>query len=225
LREEYDQLKSELLRIQQENEELNKLMLDSNAQLEVLQEELKKSNEVPIISNEGALRFAELREDYEQLKLELLEYQEKNEHLNKKLIEIESNQGRIKEIDSSTSTIAYDFPNHFQFSLFKRMYKLLDDNNKEIVINTLINDLGSNNNDIKRNAIRILSEIKDKKIYQAFLKLIHDEDWLIRYNLIKALSKFDFETEEFKELLKKLSKDLDVDVRELAIKMLNEISK
>ncbi|MFX1426432.1 MAG: hypothetical protein ACFFBE_08260, partial [Promethearchaeota archaeon] len=83
LREEYDQLKSELLRIQQENEELNKLMLDSNAQLEVLQEELKKSNEVPIISNEGALRFAELREEYDQLKSELLRIQQENEELNK----------------------------------------------------------------------------------------------------------------------------------------------
>ena len=77
----------------------------------------------------------------------------------------------------------------------------LDDNNKKAVINTLINDLNSKNNEVKRTAIRILSEIKDKKVYETFLELIHDDDWLIRYNLIKALSKFDFETEEFKELL------------------------
>ncbi|MFX1277914.1 MAG: HEAT repeat domain-containing protein [Promethearchaeota archaeon] len=228
LREEYDKIKSELEQYQKENEELSELLLEkeeSEIQLEEFQGESEKITEPATISTEDALRFAELEEDYQQLKSDLQEFQEKNEYLNSKIIELEKSQPYLTEKDTTTHSIAYDFPNHFQFSLFKRMYKLLDDSNKEIVINTLINDLNSNNNDIKINAIRILSEIKDKKVYETFLKLIHDEDWLTRYNLIKALRKFNFETEEFKDLLKKLTKDADVDVRELAVKMLNEISK
>jgi len=228
LREEHDQMKSEMLKLQTENEELRKLISeieDYDAQLEFLQGELQKSKEPPIIPAEEALKFAELREEYDQLKSELLKYENENEELNKKLIEINSNELEIIEKDIPTHSVAYDFPNNFQISLFKRMYKLLDDNDKKAVINTLINDLNSKNNEVKRTAIRILSEIKDKKVYETFLELVHDDDWLIRYNLIKALSKFDFETEEFKELLKKLSRDADVDVRELAVKMLGEISK
>ena len=228
LREEHDQLKSELLKHQTENEELRKLISeieDYEAQLEILQGELQKSEEPPIIPTEEALEFAKLREEHDKLHDKLKQFEKENEELNRKLIEINSNQLEIIEKEITTHSIAYDFPIHFQISLFKKMYKLLDDNNKKAVINTLIKDLNSKNNDVKRTAIRILSEIKDKKVYETFLELIHDEDWLIRYNLIKALSKFDFETEEFKELLKKLSKDADVDVRELAVKMLIEISK
>jgi chromosome segregation ATPase len=228
LREEYDQQKSELVKYQTENEELRKLISeieDYDTQLEFLQGELQISNEPPIIPAGEALKFAELREEYDQVKSELLNYQTENEELNKKLVEINSNQTEITKRYIPTSSVAYDFPNHFQISLFKRMYKLLDDNNKKAVINTLINDLNSKNNEVKRTAIRILSEIRDKKVYETFLELIHDEDWIIRYNLIKALSKFNFKTEEFKELLKKLSKDADVDVRELAVKRLSEISK
>ncbi len=206
-------------------EDLTSEIEDYDTQLKFLQRELEKPIEPAIISTEDALEFAEMKEQYENVKSELLKYQEENELLNNKLSELESHNIELIDIESSTNSIAYDFPEHFQISLFKRMYKLLDDNNKKGVINTLIKDLNSKNNEIKRSAIKILSEIKDKKVYDAFLELIHDDDWLIRYNLIKALSKFDFESEEFKELLKRLSKDADVDVRELAVKMFNEISK
>ena len=206
-------------------EDLTSEIEDYDTQLKFLQRELEKPIEPAIISTEDALEFAEMKEQYENTKSELLKYQQENELLNNKLSELESHNIELIDIESSTNSIAYDFPEHFQIALFKRMYKLLDDKNKKSVINTLIKDLNSKNNEIKRSAIKILSEIKDKKVYDAFLKLIHDEDWLIRYNLIKALSKFDFESEEFKELLKKLLKDSDVDVRELAVKMLNEISK
>jgi len=198
---------------------------DYDAQLKFLQREIEKPMEPAIISTEEALEFAEIRDQYESTKTELLKYQKENELLKKELSELETHNIELIDIESSTNLIAYDFPEHFQIALFKRMYKLLDDNNKESVINTLIKDLNSKNNEIKRSAIKILSEIKDKKVYDAFLKLIHDEDWLIRFILIKALSKFGFESEGFKELLKELSKDADVDVRELAVKTFNEISK
>ncbi len=78
---------------------------------------------------------------------------------------------------------------------------------------------------MKRAALKILCEIKDTKVYDAFFDLLNDKNWLIRYDIIKALTKFGFESTEFKNSLKKLSKDRDVDVRELAIKVLAEFYK
>jgi chromosome segregation ATPase len=225
LRESFEQQQNELKETRIENEKLRKLIEDYDIQLKDLQEELQKAKEPVIVPTEDALKFAELQEEYDDMKSTLLELERENEELNKKLLELNLNKVEIIENDTPSSSVVFNFPNHFQISLFKRMYNLLDDNNKEAVINTLINDLNSKNGEVKRTAIRILSEIKDKKVYETFLELIHDEDWLIRYNLIKALSKFDSETEEFKDLLKTLSKDSDVDVRELAAKMLSEISK
>lgn len=89
----------------------------------------------------------------------------------------------------------------------------------------MIKDLNSNNYEIKRAALKILSVIKDKRVYDAFLNLVHDEDWLIRYNTIKALNQFDLTGDGFKELLETLSADKDVDVRELVAKILQEISE
>jgi HEAT repeat protein len=89
----------------------------------------------------------------------------------------------------------------------------------------LISDLKSKNSETKSNAIKILSQIKNDKIYDAFIEIIDDQDWIVRYNLIKALEKFEKKTEEFKNLLKKLTKDTDVDVRELAGRILNNFSE
>ncbi|MFX1344552.1 MAG: HEAT repeat domain-containing protein [Promethearchaeota archaeon] len=198
---------------------------DYDAQLKFLQKELETQAEPAIISTEEALEYAKMRDQYENTKSELLKYQEENTLLKNYLSKLETQNNKLIDIKKSTKSIAYDFPEHFQISLFKRMYSLLDDNEKQVVINGLIKDLNNKNNQIRRTSIKLLSEIKDKRVYDTFLELIHDEDWLIRYNLIKALSKFDFESEEFRELLKNLLKDSDVDVRELAAKMLNEITK
>ncbi|MFX0083916.1 MAG: HEAT repeat domain-containing protein [Candidatus Hodarchaeota archaeon] len=225
IQERIEEVNSEELELANRKIEALKLEIeDYDAQLKFLQKELENSIEPTTISTEQALEFAKMREQYDNIKSELLKYQKENELLNNKLLELETQAIELIDVESSTNSFAYDFPDHFQISLFKRMYRLMSDNNKKVIINTLIKDLNSKNNEIKRCAIKILSEIKDKKVYDAFLELIHDDDWLIRYNLIKALSKFDFESEEFKKLLKKLLNDADVDVRELAAKMLNEIS-
>jgi chromosome segregation ATPase len=226
MQERIEEVNSEELELANRKiEALKSEIEDYNAQLKFLQKELENSIEPTTISTEEALEFAKIREQYDSIKSELLNYQKENELLNNKLTELETHGIELVDVGSSTNSFAYDFPENFQISLFKRMYNLMSDNNKKAIINTLINDLNSKNNEIKRNAIKILSEIKDKKVYDAFLELINDDDWLIRYNLIKALSKFDFESEEFKKLLKKLLNDADVDVRELAAKMLNEITK
>ncbi|MFX1374653.1 MAG: HEAT repeat domain-containing protein [Promethearchaeota archaeon] len=206
-------------------ETLTSKIKDYDAQLKFLQKELEKTMEPTTISTEEALKFAEMREQYDNTKSELIKFQKENEVLQNKISELENYNIELDNVEAIPHSVAYDIPEQFQISLFKKMYKFLDENNKNRVINALIKDLNNKNNDIRRSAIKLLSEIKDKKVYDTFFELIHDKDWLIRYNLIKALKKFNVESEEFKSLLIKLSKDADVDVRELAVKILNEISK
>ena len=104
------------------------------------------------------------------------------------------------------------------------MYLLLNDNDKREIIDTLIKDLNNSNYDVKRAVLKILCEMRDEKVYDVFFDLLHDEDWVVRYNVIKALRNFGFDNNDFKGLLKKLTKDMDVDVRELAMKVLAEMS-
>ena len=226
MQEKIESAKSEELELA--NKKIKALSLqieDYDVQLKFLQKELENHPEPAILSTEDALEYAKIQEQYENTKSELLKSQEETDLLKKKLSELETEKMGLIDIEKTTNSIAYDFPEHFQITLFKRMYSLLDDNKKQVIVNALIKDLNSQNNQIRRTSIKLLSEIRDKRVYDTFLQLIHDEDWLIRYNLIKALSKFNFESEEFRKLLKELLKDSDVDVRELAAKMLNEISK
>jgi len=226
MQEKIESAKSEELELANKKIEALSLQIeDYDAQLKFLQKELENHPEPAILSTEDALEYAKIQEQYENTKSELLKSQEETDLLKKKLSELETEKMGLIDIEKTTNSIAYDFPEHFQITLFKRMYSLLDDNKKQVIVNALIKDLNSQNNQIRRTSIKLLSEIRDKRVYDTFLQLIHDEDWLIRYNLIKALSKFDFESEEFSKLLKELLKDSDVDVRELAAKMLNEISK
>jgi HEAT repeat protein len=104
------------------------------------------------------------------------------------------------------------------------MYLLLNDTDKKEIIDTLIKDLNNSNNDVKRAVLKILCEMRDEKVYDVFFNLLHDKDWVIRYKGIKALTNFGFDNKDFKILLKKLTKDMDVDVRELAMKVLAEMS-
>lgn len=189
------------------------------SKIKFLQNQLDNISKSIMVSTEEALKFAEMREEYNKLKSDLLTYQQENKILNERLNEIEE-----QKQDVYSDSIAKDMPKIIPRSIFNRMYKLLDDNNKKEVIDLLIQDLKSKNAEIKRNAIKILSQIKEDKIYDAFLEIIDDKDWIIRYILIKALSKFEKRSDEFKFLLKKVAKDVDVDVRELALKILNDIS-
>ena len=99
----------------------------------------------------------------------------------------------------------------------------MNENDRKILISNLLKDLDNKNNEIRRFTIEFLSEIKDDKIYDAFIELVNDSNWFIRYNVIKAISKFTEKKEEIKEILKNLTHDSDVDVRELANKKLNEL--
>ena len=209
------------------NEKINTLTLeieDLEAQIKYLQEQLEKPSEPVIVSTEDALQFAELREKFDDTKTELLKIQKENQILNQTITELKEKQISAGEGTNHELPEVPSLTKRMQQSLFFRMYYLLDDFKKEKVINYLIQDLKSANYQIKRNAIKILSVLKNQRIYDTFLEMVNDNDWIVRYSIIKALSKFENKDDELKLLLKHFSRDVDVDVRELALKILEDFS-
>ena len=118
----------------------------------------------------------------------------------------------------------YTIPTQIPLSLFNRIYNLLNEQQRKTVQSILIQDLNSEYVDVKRNAIKILSQIRGTRIYDAFIEMINDKDWLTRLYIVKALSKFETKRDNLIDLMKELSSDVDVDVRELAVKVLYDIT-
>ncbi|MFX1568484.1 MAG: HEAT repeat domain-containing protein [Promethearchaeota archaeon] len=233
---ELETLKSQLAEINKESSEelkvandkitvLSAELEDYESQIKYLQTQLRDSNDPIIVSTEEALEFANLREKYDNLKSEISKYKEENQVLKDKIEKLSEKEEIIPSKPFQEPLILTSIPKQIDLSLFSRMYYLFDDNNKKAVIELLIDDLKSEDSEIKRNAIKVLSHIRLNKVYNALLELIDDKDWIVRYNVIKALSKFEKKNEEFVTLLKKLTKDADVDVREIAFKILNDISE
>ncbi len=225
LREEFDETKTELLKVQKENQNLNQML--NELKEKKIRVEQRTDLELPniIISTEDALQFANLREELDDAKTELLKVQKENQNLNQLLNELKEKKIRVEQRTDLKLPNVKILPKRMQQSLFFRMYNLLDDFNKAKVINYLIQDLKNRNYQVRRNAIKILSVLKNKKIYDAFLEMINDKDWIVRYSIIKALSKFEDKNNELKSLFQRFSRDVDVDVRELALKILNDFPK
>lgn len=197
---------------------------DFEAKIKYLQEKLEKTSEPILVSTEDALEFAKLREEFDNIKAELLKVQKENQNLNHMLKELKEKKIKGEKEPHLELPKVKDLPKRIQQSLFFRMYNLLDDSKKEKVINYLIQDLKSGNYQVKRNAIKILNVLNNQKVYDAFLEMVDDKDWIIRYSIIKALSKFKDKNNELKILFKRFSSDVDVDVRELALKILEDFS-
>ncbi|MFX1363895.1 MAG: hypothetical protein ACFFCE_14055 [Promethearchaeota archaeon] len=198
---------------------------DLEAQIKYLQENSDKKDEPVIVSTEDALELTKLREDFEVSKNELLELQKENQNL----MQIIDKLKEEKKMD--IQKIKIDFPEvkglskNMKQSLFFRMYRFLDENNRHKVINSLIQDLKTGNTHIKKKSIKILTVLKNKKIYDTFLEMRNDKDWIVRYFIIKALSKFEDKNNELKQIFQNSLNDVDVDVRELAMKILENFPK
>lgn len=225
LHEQIEKADAEDLRLAHEKIDTLTLEIeDFEAQVKYLQEQLEKPSKPVIVSTEDALQFAELREEFDDTKTELLKIQKENQILNQTIIELKEKQISAGEGTKHELPEVPGLTKRMQQSLFFRMYYLLDDFKKEKVINYLIQDLKSANYQIRRNAIKILTVLKNQRIYDAFLEMVNDNDWIVRYSIIKALSKFEDKDDELKLLLKHFSRDVDVDVRELALKILEDFS-
>ncbi len=190
---------------------------DYEAQVKYLQNHLEKDSQPLESKREDISEFSRMKE-------ELLDYQRQNLVLNDMVIDLKEDKVDEEGIEEINNSEFYTIPKKIPLSLFNRVYNLLDDHQRRIVKNILITDLKSEYNDVKINAVKILSQIKDAQIYEAFLEMIHDKNWMVRLYIIKALSKFENKYNELIDLMKELSRDLDVDVRELAIKVLYNIT-
>ena len=167
-------------------------------------------------------------EKYEDYELKLQESEgivrnlkDENERLNNIILELKNNKPRL-EYNFIANQCA---PKYYQSMLFMRLFSSLEKYKKELIIDLLIQDLlNSQNLDMKRFIIDILSEIKEeRKVRETLIEMINSENWLIKLHLVKALSKF--EAKEIKEPLKQLLNDPDLDVREAVEKVLKKISE
>jgi len=226
LQRQIEEVSSEELKLAKEKIKTLTLEIeDLKAQIKHLQQLPTESIETVIVSTEDSLEIAEIREKLDDAKTELLKIQEENKALHQMLNELKEKEIGVEQRKDYELPKVQILTKHMQQSLFFRMYNLLDDFRKEKVINYLIQDLKNPNYQIKKNAIKILSVLKNKKIYDAFLEAINDKDWIVRYSILKALSTFKDKNDELKRLFKRFSKDTDVDVRELAIKILEDFPK
>ena len=123
-------------------------------------------------------------------------------------------------------------PNYYQIDLFMRLFQILDKDEKDILIESIIEDLIKlKDNEIKRYIILLLITIlidlkDDQRIYKELIRLFKDDDWLIRLTLVKTLYRTDNDglIEIFKKPLKSLLDDVDLDVKEASEQILRKIS-
>ena len=190
---------------------------DFEAQVKYLQETIERDSDSQQTTEENI-------DEFNKLKNELLEYQKQNLVLNDLLIDLNEDDEDRESDEEIYISEAYTIPKKIALSLFNRIYNLLNTQQKRIVKNILIQDLNSDYLEVKRDTIKMLSQIKDIEIFDAFIDMINDKDWIIRLYIIKALSTFENQQEELIDLMKELSTDADVDVRELAVKVLHNIT-
>jgi chromosome segregation ATPase len=234
--QELDNADEKLIDLETKNNELKKI-IDTN--IEII-EKLKNDNfKLNNKLEKASLSIKQTEKDHIQ---ELTEKEERLTDLNTKLDKIQNTNKKLSDLivelklkEESTSRngvpISTPIPIKNEINLvfdppyiFHRMFNLLDDGNKKQIIDHLIEDLDQKNIRNKRiYALKILSTINEPRIFQAFKNLIDDKDWIIKLYLIKALSKF--KNPEVKEVLLKLQKDTDVDVREAAGNLLSKFNK
>lgn len=229
-----DKLISEINNHRNENSEQEKEIIDKNIKISALNNKIESLKRRIIEFKDSSKEYSEEEviiekqanlDDFNDMdSVELInKLKEENQNLKNKISELKETMQELLDNANHGLRQALNLPNYYQFDLFNRMFVLLEENNKKLVLDSLFQDLRKKNRDIKRCAIIILSEIKSEKVYNIFKKMIHDDDdWIIRLYLIKALSKF--KNKEIKEPLKELLNDVDIDVREAAKKVLDSIS-
>jgi chromosome segregation ATPase len=227
---DYEESNQKLFDLEVENNELKDIIKTNINIIENLKQRTQDlENELEeIVKSEDqkieALRKKTLEKDEElnNLNLKLQNFETTNEHLSDLIVELKvvedtiENHIQFKHIPEQT--IFERYPP----TLFFKMYKLLSDDYKNLIVDQLISDLKSSNRDSKTYAIKTLSEIKGEKIFNELKELVNDEDWIVKLYLIKALRNFEYS--ESAEILKKLREDEDPDVREAAVEMISKLN-
>ena len=152
--------------------------------------------------------------------------------LNNDIVNVKENKSIVSNKINQKLRLKQGAPNYYQIDLFMRLFQILDKNEKNILIESIIEDLIKlKDNEIKRYIIllliTILNDLKDdQRICKELIRLFKDDDWLIRLTLVKTLYRTDNDEliERFKKPLKSLLDDIDLDVREASEQILRKIS-
>ncbi len=130
----------------------------------------------------------------------------------------ENNIQNLQNLQSK-GICAENLPEIYQRLLIERMFSIMNEFNKERLIDLLIQDLYHDIPEIRRFTIKVLSKVKTIKVFNTLIDLLYDKDWLVRFYLVKALGNFrDFEG--INDVMKAFLNDSDVDVRKAAKRIL-----
>ena len=229
-RTDFEDINQKLFDLEVENNDLKNIINTNIAIIENLkqknQDRENKLEEKAKIEDQKLddLRQKALEKDEElnNLNLKLQKIETANIQLSDLIVELkvlEDNiEDRVELVTIPKQTVFENYPP----TLFFKMYKMLSNDNKTLIVDQLIANLKSSNRDSKTYAIKVLSAINGPKIFDELKGLIKDDDWIVKLYLIKALRNFKYS--ETTELLKDLQKDGDPDVREAAIEMLSKLN-
>ena len=223
--------------------DLNNEIRDKNVKVSALNEKYNSLKRQNIELQERALENLN-KEDFMSSQNNINEIQENDletiivnlkgeiNKLNNDIVNVKENKSIVSNKINQKLRLKQGAPNYYQIDLFMRLFQILDKNEKNILIESIIEDLIKlKDNEIKRYIIllliTILNDLKDdKRIYKELIRLFKDDDWLIRLTLVKTLYRTDNDEliEIFKKPLKSLLDDIDLDVREASEQILRKIS-
>lgn len=227
---DYEEINQNLFDLELENNELKNVLTTNIAVIENLkQRNQDMENELETKAKIEDQKLDELRkkalekeEELNSLTLKLQKIENANKQLSDLIVELKVLEDTIEDRVELVTIPKQTVFEHYPPTLFFKMYKMLSDDDKMLIVDQLIEDLKSINRDSRTYAIKILSAIKGPKIFEELKELVKDDDWIVKLYLIKALGNFQYS--ETTEILKILQGDLDPDVREAAIDMLSKLN-
>ena len=227
---DYSEINQKLFDLEVENNELKNIINTNIAIIENLkQKNLDRENNLEEKAKSEDKKLDDLRqkasekdEELNILNLKLQKIETANVQLSDLIVELkvleDTIEDRVELVTIPKQTVFEKYPP----TLFFKMYKMLSNDYKALIVDQLIEDLKSSNRDSRTYAIKILSAIKGTKVLDELKGLVKDDDWIVKLYLIKALGNFDYS--ETAEILNVLQVDGDPDVREAAMEMISKVS-
>jgi hypothetical protein len=227
---DYGETNQILFDLEVENAELKNIISDNITIIETLK---LRNKDIEKRIEEKAKNEDQKIEDLRQ---KALEKDEELNTLNLKLEKIETANRQLSDLIVELKVLENSIEDRIEFevvpkqivfekyppTLFFKMYNMLSNDYKMLIVDQLIEDLKSRDRDQRTYAIKILSAIRGPKILNELKELVSDEDWIVKLYLIKALRNFEYR--ETAEILHILLEDGDPDVREAAIEMISKLN-
>jgi len=233
-----DLIKEQLTKAETRIKQLESRNDDLIAQIDYFQNELDKStltiksiNQTrnnlldEIQSYKGKIK--DLNSEIESMKTEVETGELKNKELEE--MKLNLNERMEKLIDASKD---FKYKSNYNLSyqpldkyspirLIERILNLMNKENKQKIIDSLISDLSHSNLEIRTLAVIILGMTRSDAAFNALKKWKNDDNWIVRYYLVKALSKYD-KKEGLRQIMLEFLQDKDIDVKELAFSYFNK---